>query len=1077
MKITFQLRFHTDFGQSLALAGKPPFPNLRESNPSAEFAKNDFRKAARRGHRDPPSSEENSFGFRPIPLTYRDTNSWEISLDIPASAVAAGLGDYEYGLIASDGSQTLDWGLGRSLPGELVAGAEEIFIADSWNNPGCPENAFYTEPFQRVLLADRQTDHGKRALKREHQTSWTHCFRVMAPLLEKGQTLCLLGGSPLLGNWSARSPILLRRPPGTPCFEATLDLAGERLPLEYKYGVFDVSQDKFVRFEDGPNRVLQAAAAGGRKTILNDGFARLPADGWRAAGMAIPVFSLRSRRSFGVGEFTDLELLADWAAKVGLRLIQILPVNDTSATFTWADSYPYAAISAFALHPVYLDLSRVAEAGTARDEGVSETKCETKLDAVEEDSPGEVEGGEEILACTTMPVESVDDSASSDKVKDAVDSHNLPVDDPPSLDELEPERQRLNSLPRLDYEAVLKVKLDFLRRLYPRQRPELFASLPYREFFQANRHWLVPYGVFCHLRDKYGTTDFSTWPEHSTWSDGAAALADDRSPVFDQVGFYFYLQFHLHRQLQFAAAHAHSRGVILKGDIPIGIHRFGVDAWQQPGLYHLDMQAGAPPDAFAVKGQNWGFPTYNWERMTQDGFSWWKQRFSQMSDYFDAFRIDHILGFFRIWSIPMESVEGIMGHFVPALPVDPMEFAERRIPADPERYLEPYITDDVLEKVFGPDLVPYARQFLNPAHEEETAMPAESLAPTSSVTGEPGGVGSASLAVRAGLSREPFRFALRPEFRTQRQIEDWFSRNAGLNLSLAEEAGGPLVDTRQSGGQNPTPSLPEDPVACGRLKEGLFDLASNVILLEIPPALCHPNLPSSFHFRLGMQDTLSFQALDPAVQNQLRELYIDYFFRRQDEFWRREALTKLPALKRVTNMLICGEDLGMVPATVPEVMHQLGLLSLEVQRMPKQLHRLFSHPPQAPYLSVVTPSTHDMSTIRGWWEEDGALIQRFWNEELGQPGQAPSTCTGHANRLVVRQHLRSPAMWAVFQLQDLLGIDEVLRRPEAHEERINVPAMSSHYWQYRMHLDLETLLAADGFNQDLEDLLRANGRA
>jgi 4-alpha-glucanotransferase len=331
--------------------------------------------------------------------------------------------------------------------------------------------------------------------------------------------------------------------------------------------------------------------------------------------------------------------------------------------------------------------------------------------------------------------------------------------------------------------------------------------------------------------------------------------------------------------------------------------------------------------------------------------------------------------------------------------------------------------------------------------------------------------------VRAGLSREPFRFALRPEFRTQRQIADWFSRNAGLNLSLAEEAGGPLVDTRQSGGQNPTPSLPEDPVARGRLKEGLFDLASNVILFEIPPALCHPNLPSSFHFRLGMLDTLSFQALDPAVQNQLRELYIDYFFRRQDEFWRREALTKLPALKRVTNMLICGEDLGMVPATVPEVMHQLGLLSLEVQRMPKQLHRLFSHPPQAPYLSVVTPSTHDMSTIRGWWEEDGALIQRFWNEELGQPGQAPSTCTGHANRLVVRQHLRSPAMWAVFQLQDLLGMDEGLRRPEAHEERINVPAMSSHYWQYRMHLDLETLLAADGFNQDLADLLRANGRA
>jgi 4-alpha-glucanotransferase len=463
--------------------------------------------------------------------------------------------------------------------------------------------------------------------------------------------------------------------------------------------------------------------------------------------------------------------------------------------------------------------------------------------------------------------------------------------------------------------------------------------------------------------------------------------------------------------------------------------------------------------------------------MTQDGFSWWKQRFSQMSEYFDAFRIDHILGFFRIWSIPIESVEGIMGHFVPALPVDPMEFAERRIPADPERYLEPYITEDVLEKVFGRDLLPYARQFINPAQQEETPQSPGSPASPSPTPVEPGGVGWAPLTARAPLSVPPRRFNLRPEFRTQRQIENWFSRNAGLKRSLAEKIDGPLVDARPPACEESAHSLPEDPVARERLKEGLFDLASNVILFEVPPSPCHPNLPSTFHFRLGMENTLSFQALDPVVLGELRELYIDYFFRRQDEFWRREALTKLPALKRVSNMLICGEDLGMVPATVPEVMRQLGLLSLEVQRMPKQLHRLFSHPPQAPYLSVVTPSTHDMSTIRGWWEEDHALIQKFWTEELSQAGHAPATCTAHANRLVVEQHLRSPAMWAVFQLQDLLGMDAELRRPDPHEERINVPAVSCHYWQYRMHLDLETLLVADGFNQDLAELLRATGRA
>lgn len=175
-------------------------------------------------------------------------------------------------------------------------------------------------------------------------------------------------------------------------------------------------------------------------------------------------------------------------------------------------------------------------------------------------------------------------------------------------------------------------------------------------------------------------------------------------------------------------------------------------------------------------------------------------------------------------------------------------------------------------------------------------------------------------------------------------------------------------------------------------------------------------------------------------------------------------------------MLICGEDLGLVPGCVPHVMKQLGILSLEIQRMPKDAQYEFFQPVRAPYLSVVTPSTHDMSTIRGWWEEDPARTQRFYNNDLGQVGDAPATCEAWINRSIVLQHLFAPAMWAIFQLQDLLGSDSVLRRPNAAEERINVPANPKNYWKYRMHIPLEQLIKEKEFNDDLKRFVETAGR-
>jgi len=901
MKLTFKLRFHTKYGQSLWLTGDHEILG-------------------------------GGLVERAIPLQYLSEEFWQVTVTLPKGPPTKVGIHYNYVLREADGPAIQDRGNGRTINPAAFA-QEEVLIVDAWNNEGFFENAFYTEPFQQVLLKPNHTE-----VRGPARSDATHTFKVKAPLLEKGQTLCLLGDTAALGNWDTAQSPLLDRPAGSDFLSVRLNLSNQPFPITYKYGVYDVERKVFVRHEAGGNRILHDAPAPDKYTIVHDGFAVLPADTWKGAGVAMPVFSLRSEHSFGVGEFEDLKRLADWSRQVGLKLIQILPVNDTTATHTWTDSYPYAAISAFALHPLYLNLAAVAGPKN-----------------------------KELLVT------------------------------------LEPERRRLNALDTVDYEAVMKAKLGFIRQIFPSQKAATFRSRDYRKFFAENRHWLEPYAVFCYLRDRYGTPDFNRWPAHRRYQPAEAdELAAVNSPAHDDIALHYFIQYHLHQQLEAAAEHAHKQGIILKGDIAIGVYRHGADVWCEPELFHTDTQAGAPPDAFAVKGQNWGFPTYNWPRMKEGGFAWWKRRFAQMSCYFDAFRIDHVLGFFRIWSIPAHAVEGILGSFVPVIPVEAGEFSARGIAFDHDRCTRPFITDAVLEEIFGHESEIVRGEFLNSG---------------------PGG-----------------QYSLKPGFATQRQVETWFA-------------------TREQNARN------------AKLKTGLFDLISNVILFEV-----EGSQPRHYHFRFSMADTTSFKNLPPRTRAQLSELYVDYFFRRQDDFWMREAMQKLPALKRVTNMLVCGEDLGVVPDCVPVAMKQLGLLSLEVQRMPKRLGQEFSRPADAPYLSVVTPSSHDMSTIRGWWEEDAKLTQKFYNQELGRPGEAPRRCEGWINRAIVDQHLGSPAMWSIFQLQDLLGMDEKLRRADPHTERINVPAIPNYYWRYRMHLTLEMLQKADSFNAELRRLVEQSGR-
>lgn len=897
MKIHFKISYYTYWGQRLLLSGNIP-----------ELGNGDLANA--------------------LSLNYESPEEWTAEIEISASS---GLNfNYKYILFNEQtGIYVEEWGDDRSVRLD-TANVEHYFCVDSWNSPASVENAFLTAPFQNVLL---KSDREEEAFSNEKK--FTHTFNVKMPLLKTDEALCIIGDCDLIGNWVTSNPRLLKKGVDN-WWTISLDLSKQKNDVHYKYGIVNKNNNQFKYFESGPDRI--APVVNSKKSIvqISDGFVRINNTSWRGAGVGIPVFSIRTRTSFGVGDFVDLKLMVDWAQKVGLKLIQILPLNDTIGTHTEEDVLPYAAISAFALNPLFLNLPAMGK--------------------LPEEHPLQ---------------QSYDDTQSF-----------------------------LNQQDLVPFMEVINFKLQYAKALYQIQKKEFLNDENFKLFYNQNEHWLVPYAVYCVLRDQYGTPDYSQWGDYARYdARKIAALTSPDHIQYDEVAVNYFIQYHLHTQLSKTAQYAHLHQVVLKGDIPIGVNRFSVDTWVSPQLFNMNMQAGAPPDMFSVKGQNWELPSYNWDEMQRSDFDWWKKRFAQMSNYFDTFRIDHILGFFRIWQIPINQIEGIMGHLSPSVPIHINEFAQKGIWFDYNRFCKPYITDSILWDIFGEEM-PWVK--------------------------------ANCLQIEDG-----WILRLKPAFQNQRTVDEMF-----IHDEISES-----------------------------LKWGLFDLISNVLFFEV-----EGSAGKLFYPRFGMDTLRSFGDLDNYTKDRLKELYVDYFYRRQDNNWYYAGMQKLPRLKRATNMLVCGEDLGMMTNCVTSVMNELGILSLEVQRAPKTNKKEFFHPADAPYLSVVTPSTHDMSTIRGWWEEDRGITQRFYNSQLGHWGEAPYFCDWWICRDILLQHLYSPAMWAIFQIQDLLSISDELRRTNPHDERINVPSNSKNSWRYRLHINLEDLMEKDEFNNELRNLIIHSGR-
>lgn len=788
---------------------------------------------------------------------------------------------------------------------------------------------FYSSAFTECLLAR----HGESTPIRSYSKELV--LKVHCPRIHSDYALGICGNQEALGNWDTEKAVLLNDR-NAPEWQIALDVSTLRFPLEYKFVLCNLKTHQVEAWEMHDNRYVNNLDIKEHETIiLADHYVYFDQPQWKGAGVAIPVFSLRSAGSLGIGDFGDLKLMIDWAVQTHQKIVQILPINDTTMSHTWMDSYPYNSISIFALHPVYLDVKQL---GVLQD-----AKLQTYFDT---------------------------------------------------------KQKELNSLSQINYEEVEHTKWELFRASYAQDGETTLSTLEFNAFYEANRHWLQPYAAYSYLRDLYHTADFRAWPQYSTFR--ADEIAELCNTHHTKIALFYYLQYHLHRQLLAVSTYARQHGVILKGDIPIGISRCSVEAWAEPHYFNMNGQAGAPPDDFSVNGQNWGFPTYNWDEMEKDGYRWWMRRFQKMSEYFDAYRIDHILGFFRIWEIPMHAVHGLLGQFVPSLPLSREEIESYGLTFNEELFTKPYIHTMLLSDLFGDRKEEVIEQFLEPMKEKD-------------------------------------RYTLRPEFNTQRKVEAYFQDKRDNPRSI-------------------------------QIRDGLYTLISNVLFIRDNK---HPEM---FHPRICVQKDYIFSILTEKERLAFNHLYDQYYYHRHNQFWQKQAMKKLPGLTGSTRMLVCGEDLGMIPECVGWVMNDLQILSLEIQRMPKDPYHEFGQLGQYPYRSVCTISTHDMSTLRGWWKESPSQIQRFYNQELRHPGEAPAEATGALCEEVIRQHLRSNSMLSILAFQDWLSMDELIRLPDADAERINIPSCPRHYWRYRMHLTLEELLQAESLNERIRRLIDENGR-
>ena len=898
MKITFNIKYNTVWGQKLLITGS--CTELGDDNIHA--------------------AKE---------MRYHDEGEWRLEIRLSAPVK-----ELRYNYILED-----EHGIRMVEQQHFVRHAffiddyDSYFLYDYW--PSEPvDRTFYTSAFTQNLFA-RQDEKTIAGAEGNPDNPNDIILRLNAPEITPEQVVAVTGNQPCLGNWNTDHAVILSGA-NFPQWEIRFHAEDISFPLEYKFIVLENKTNRLCYWEKDNNRMINRFYENKKScVIINDYPLRTPDFLWKACGTVIPVFSLRSETSFGIGDIGDIKLLIDWVKRTGQHFIQVLPMNDTTSSHTWKDSYPYSAISIYALHPLYINIPMLGN-----------------------------------------------------------------LKDPERARFYNAIQQELNATDTVDYEAVALHKTGYFREYFRQEHEDILKNNDFNKFIAENKEWLIPYAAFSYLRDKNNTADFSQWGEYAQYKrEKIEPFCQPGNEAYDELSYLFFIQYTLHVQFGVVAEYARKNRVVIKGDIPIGIDRKSVEAWTEPMYFNMQGQTGAPPDAFSDTGQNWSFPTYNWEVMEKDGFAWWKKRFHNLNHYFDCFRIDHILGFFRIWEIPLEYTEGLCGHFRPALPLSKKEIEDYGIMMFDEQWTKPRIHIWSLPGIFG----------------GETDTLYKYLSHT-----------------------DAEHLTLNEICSTQRKIKKLFEGKTDTKSQI--------------------------------IKEGLMTIANEVLFLEDPYKRKH------YHPRISAYKSHVYRELSNENKYAFDKLYNDFYFLRHNEFWKQIALNRLTPLIYNTEMLVCGEDLGMIPASVHEVMEKLKIFTLELERMPKVMNREFTDLNTLPYHSVCTTSTHDMSPIRTWWQEDKEKTQQYYHSILKHDEAAPGECSSGIAEQIILNHLKSSSMLTIIPIQDWFATDESIKRKDPDAERINIPADPDNKWCYRMHITLETLLCTRDFNNKIKHLITASGR-
>jgi 4-alpha-glucanotransferase len=627
-----------------------------------------------------------------------------------------------------------------------------------------------------------------------------------------------------------------------------------------------------------------------------------------------------------VGEFPDLVEFAQWCVRTGLGLIQLLPVNDTGY-----ESSPYSALTAFALHPLYLRIGDLPEAADYSED-------------------------------------------------------------------LEEIRRRFSQKERFPYNEILRAKMELLRKIYAAHKTEIAERAApggtLGQWIDTNP-WVKEYAVYRRLKEKNNEKSWKEWEAYRIITAKDIQALWGKAELRGEHLFWAWLQEALDTQFSRAAAALAEAGICLEGDLPILMNEDSCDVWAHGEYFRRDLSAGAPPDMYSPSGQNWGFPIYDWEAQAKDNYAWWRQRLKTAEKYYRAYRIDHVLGFFRIWASPRTDNSSVRGRFVPAVPVSAQDLTDLGFDESRIRWLSlPHI-------------------------------------PTGEVWN----------ALREGCRDNPGAAA--PE--AERVFSSALDRIGQEELWLFKDA---------IRGEKDIEALGFHPAA----RDYLIGAWHNRLFFEYEQGQFAP--------MWFCRNSRAYASLSGEERRRLEDLLeknrID-----SEAIWEKQGERLLKILAASSSMLPCAEDLGAVPDCVPRVLTKLKILGLRVIRWFRDWNtegQPYIPLEEYPELSVCTPSVHDSSTLREWWDREAD--QEHFCCFIGVPS-LPRIYNPGAAKIILHKAAAAASRFRVFQIQDLLHLSPKWYAPDPGSERINVPGTANDFnWTYRLPASVLIL------SQD-EDLIKA----